>query len=458
MVTPNTPPTVSDIPDQFTPADTSRVVDFVVGDAQDAPEALVVTAASSDTNVVQSVVVTGTRANRTATIFPALHEIGTATVTITVRDRVGAETVDRFVVNVGLVQAQPSLALTAPSTAAVGEPLTATAALTGGTNPTGTINFRVHGPSDPTCTQDPVFSAPRTVTGNGSYTTPPFTPTASGAHRWVATYGGDANNQQAATACGAAGTTTVVQPPIAQADLFMSKSCLPSAVHAGEAVVCTVRVTNDGPAAAADVVLVDDVPSGLAITTAPTSDGLTCAVQGIDPEIRCTTATVADAATVVVSYGLTVPSDAAAGTGYASSAKVSAATVDPDLDNNVRSVAVFVVGEPTLELAAGSAELGGEIGLTVTLAGGVLPEGLLTLRTFGPDDPTCSGPADFIALVDVAGNGTYESPTYAPDKAGTYRWLAVYSGDQTNDGAVSACGSEGSISEVQPPLCRQTCP
>ena len=70
MVTPNTPPTVSDIPDQFTPADTSRVVDFVVGDAQDAPEALVVTAASSDTNVVQSVVVTGTRANRTATIFP----------------------------------------------------------------------------------------------------------------------------------------------------------------------------------------------------------------------------------------------------------------------------------------------------------------------------------------------------------------------------------------------------
>ena len=214
--------------------------------------------------------------------------------TITVRDRVGAETVDRFVVNVGLVQAQPSLALTAPSTAAVGEPLTATAALTGGTNPTGTINFRVHGPSDPTCTQDPVFSAPRTVTGNGSYTTPPFTPTASGAHRWVATYGGDANNQQAATACGAAGTTTVVQAPIAQADLFMSKSCLPSAVHAGEAVVCTVRVTNDGPAAAADVVLVDDVPGGLAITTAPTSDGLTCAVQGIDPEIRCTTATVAD--------------------------------------------------------------------------------------------------------------------------------------------------------------------
>jgi len=28
----------------------------------------------------------------------------------------------------------------------------------------------------------------------------------------------------------------------------------------------------------------------------------------------------------------------------------------------------------------------------------------------------------------------------------------VYSGDQTNDGAVSACGSEGSISQVQPPI------
>ena len=76
-----------------------------------------------------------------------------------------------------------------------------TAVLSGGDAPTGTMTFHLYGPNDDTCTGDPIFASVVTVSGNGTYTSDPFTPTVPGVYRWIARYSGDANNPAIQGAC-----------------------------------------------------------------------------------------------------------------------------------------------------------------------------------------------------------------------------------------------------------------
>jgi hypothetical protein len=110
-------------------------------------------------------------------------------------------------------KAQPSISTQAApvsvrSGAAVGD----TALLAGGSNPQGTITFRLYGPDDSACSAPPVFVAEQNVIGNGHYPSPLPTPPIPGTYRWVATYSGDANNASAASRCGDPGETVVVEP------------------------------------------------------------------------------------------------------------------------------------------------------------------------------------------------------------------------------------------------------
>ena len=97
----------------------------------------------------------------------------------------------------------PSLVTQATPSASVGQPISDTATLSFGNNPTGTITFRAYGPDDTTCAGAPAFTVDVPVAGNGTYTSePPFIATAPGTYRWVATYNGDVNNSPVSTACG----------------------------------------------------------------------------------------------------------------------------------------------------------------------------------------------------------------------------------------------------------------
>ena len=51
-----------------------------------------------------------------------------------------------------------------------------------------------------------------TVNGNGAYGSGDFTPTAAGTYRWIANYSGDANNAATANACNDANESVVVNP------------------------------------------------------------------------------------------------------------------------------------------------------------------------------------------------------------------------------------------------------
>ncbi|MBA3267870.1 MAG: VCBS repeat-containing protein [Acidimicrobiia bacterium] len=105
------------------------------------------------------------------------------------------------------------------STTASPSPTTAakaSAALTGGFNPTGTLTFLLTGPDDTFCSGATVFSSTATVNGNGTYNSGTFVPTRSGKYTWRTSYNGDANNLgEGTTPClTEAAAQTVNAPPV----------------------------------------------------------------------------------------------------------------------------------------------------------------------------------------------------------------------------------------------------
>ena len=108
---------------------------------------------------------------------------------------------------------------------------------------------------------------------------------------------------------------------------------------------------------------------------------------------------------------------------------------------------VFIAGPPISSSATVTTAVSApEIGLstptsdTATLAGGTNPTGSLVFKLFGPGDSSCSSaPAFTSAAQSVAGDGAYQSPTYVPSQAGTYSWVALYSGDSNNAAVTTAC-------------------
>jgi hypothetical protein len=105
----------------------------------------------------------------------------------------------------------PTITTTATPAAYVGQPITDSANLSGGTNPTGTITFSLYGPNNATCTGAPIFPSTQPVSGNGTVASGPFTPTAPGTYRWVAAYSGDPNNVAVTSGCNAPNETTLVR-------------------------------------------------------------------------------------------------------------------------------------------------------------------------------------------------------------------------------------------------------
>lgn len=88
-----------------------------------------------------------------------------------------------------------------------------------------------------------------------------------------------------------------------------------------------------------------------------------------------------------------------------------------------------------------SVPLGSPIGDSKVLSNAFSPTGTITFSLFGPDNATCSGAAIFTSTVTVNGNATYTSTTFTPTIAGTYRWIANYSGDANNAATANACNA-----------------
>jgi hypothetical protein len=82
--------------------------------------------------------------------------------------------------------------------------------------------------------------------------------------------------------------------------------------------------------------------------------------------------------------------------------------------------------------ASGTIPLGSAITDTATLTGGFNPTGTMTFTLYGPNNATCTGASIFTSVTPVVGNGSYVSAPFVPVFVGTYRWIALYSGDLNN--------------------------
>jgi len=99
---------------------------------------------------------------------------------------------------VTVTPATPTLTASAGSLGVAGVPLTASATLAGSVGETGTITFTLYAPNG-----NAVDTETATVSGNGTYTTPHgFLASVGGTYQWVASYGGDGNNQSVSTTQG----------------------------------------------------------------------------------------------------------------------------------------------------------------------------------------------------------------------------------------------------------------
>jgi hypothetical protein len=105
---------------------------------------------------------------------------------------------------------------------------------------------------------------------------------------------------------------------------------------------------------------------------------------------------------------------------------------------------------PTISTqASGSVATGGTVNDVATLAGGVNPHGNMVFQIFDPGNITCEpGTAVFTSVIPVNGNGNYTSENYVVTQPGTYRWIAIYSGDGNNRPALGACNDANESVDV----------
>ncbi|WP_191841280.1 hypothetical protein [Catellatospora chokoriensis] len=299
------------------------------------------------------------------------------------------------------------------------------ATLAGAFEPTGTITFNLYGPDDANCLGTPQIDAVDVDPETTTYRSAGFNPTAAGTYRWTAAYSGDDNNNPFTTLCNDANESVVVDP-------------------------ASPTVTTD---ASDDIVLgaaggIYDEAT-LAGAFEPTGT-ITFNLYGPD-DANCLGTPQIDAVDVdpeTTTYRSAAFHPTAAGT-Y----RWTAAYSGDDNNNpfstkcNDANESVVVHAAPVTPRLATYASRDTFVGKTVfdtaLLTGGNNPTGTITFNLYGPGDATCSRTPVFTSVVDVDGNSNgdnkYKSGDFRPRVPGTYQWVAEYSGDENNEGVVTAC-------------------
>jgi hypothetical protein len=100
--------------------------------------------------------------------------------------------------------------------------------------------------------------------------------------------------------------------------------------------------------------------------------------------------------------------------------------------------------------ATASATVGDPISDTAHLTVPVGAGGTITFHLYF-NSATCAAASEVstgLSPVSVDGPGDYNSGNYTNTQVGTYRWIAVYSGDASTDGSSTACGDAGETTTV----------
>jgi hypothetical protein len=116
---------------------------------------------------------------------------------------------------------------------------------------------------------------------------------------------------------------------------------------------------------------------------------------------------------------------------------------------------------PTLVTTSTNATVGSAITDAAALSGTVNDQnggaagaaGTITFKLYGPTDSGCTSTPIFTSSpVTVSGNGNYGPVSFTPTQgAGSYRWIATYSGDPGNNEVTEVCAAAGETSTLSAP-------
>jgi uncharacterized repeat protein (TIGR01451 family)/fimbrial isopeptide formation D2 family protein len=152
-----------------------------------------------------------------------------------------------------------------------------------------------------------------------------------------------ATSPTATNAPTATATITVRQSIGGEVDLTVSKRG-PATVIAGAQIVYTLVITNNGPATATAVSLVDALPDGVAFAAATSSQGL------CEAGVSCQLGALADGATATVVVTGVVGSDVLSGTTLLNLARVDGANPDTNPNNNTTAATTLVTAAARMNI------------------------------------------------------------------------------------------------------------
>jgi hypothetical protein len=313
--------------------------------------------------------------------------------------------------------------------APVGATITDSATLIGGDNPTGTVTFFVYGPGNIDCVngEDSTWLdrwvEPLSGDSTADVPAPGYTTTTPGTYNWVANYSGDANNMAAHSACGS------------------------ESVVVGKAAPTIVTTASDGGPVGTQIHDTAQVSGGANPTGTvtfflyPPSDQ-TCTnnenagwVQKVTVPLG-SNGSASSAGTPYTTTEVGVYNWIAVYSGDSNNKGATTACTDEQ---------VTVGKDPTSVTTAASA--GGVTGTVIhdsaKVTGTFLPTGTVTFKLYGPSATTCTGTPLFSSTETLDGTGSAVSASFSlTSKAGTYNWVASYSGDTHSAPSVSKCGAE----------------
>ena len=333
-----------------------------------------------------------------------------------------------------VLPASPDISTAAEETVLAGASISDSATLSGGYNPTGTITFSAYGPDDENCSGTAAYTEVVDVdNGNDTYGPVSFTPDAAGTYRWIAAYSGDDNNNSVAGACNDEGENdqvNKVQPEIstsADESVTIGGSISDQAeLSGGTNPTGTITFEAFGP----DDDNCDGEPAYSETVNVDSGNGTYGPVSFVP--------TATGTYNWIASYSGDVNNEPAAGACGDEGEVDEVNPETPEITTN----------------ASPDVSVGGDIWDTATLSGGFNPTGSITFNLYGPDDADCSD-SIFDSTVTVDGNGDYDSDPFTTSEAGTYRWIASYSGDANNDPVSGACNDENEsvvVNKLQPSI------
>ncbi len=210
-------------------------------------------------------------------------------------------------------------------------------------------------------------------------------------------------------------TATDVVATATQADLALSTAATPPSVFAGNNIIYTQTITNNGPAAASTVSFTEATPLNTTFQSVLAPAGWTCTTPAVGStgNVNCTDPTLGVNATADIVVVVNVPSTVAAGSITANSS-VSATTSDPTSANNSTTVVTPVTVACDLAVTNSGAPSPVAAGGQITYTQVVTNSGPSNCSTATFNEATPANTTFVSVAVVNAGGGTWTCPNSAP--------------------------------------------